>query len=49
MSLYGTKQSDSEVPVILELWGMRSIPSLSSLPGSVCPNVVAPDTVLSIA
>ena len=26
---YDTKQSDGEVPVILELWGMQSIPSLS--------------------
>ena len=29
---YDTKQSDSEAPVILELWGMQSTPSLSSLP-----------------
>ena len=29
---YDTKQSD-EVPVMLQLWGMRSIPSLASLPG----------------
>ena len=27
-----TKQSDGEVPVILELWGMQSTPSLPSLP-----------------
>ena len=26
-------QSDGEVPVMLELWGMRSTPSLPSLPG----------------
>ena len=25
---YDSKQSDGEVPVILELWGMRSTPSL---------------------
>ena len=25
---YDSKQSDDEVPVILELWGMRIIPSL---------------------
>ena len=31
--IYDTKQSDSEVPVILELWGKQSIPSLPSLPG----------------
>ena len=30
---YDSKQSDSEVPVMLELWGMRSTPSLSSLSG----------------
>ena len=38
---YDTKQSDGETPVMLELWGMRSIPSLPSLP-------VAPDRVLSM-
>ena len=32
---YDTKQSDGEVPVMLELWGMRSTPSLASLPGSL--------------
>ena len=26
-----------------ELWGMRSTPSLPSLPGSLWPGVVAPD------
>ena len=34
---YDTKQSDSKVPVILELWGMRSTPSLPSLPGPLWP------------
>ena len=28
-----TKLSYGEVPVMLELWGMRSSPSLPSLPG----------------
>ena len=28
---YDTKQSDGEVPVMLELWGMRSTPSLPLL------------------
>ena len=37
------KQSDGEVPVILELWGLQSTPSLPSLPGSLCPGVVALD------
>ena len=40
---YDTKQSDGEVPAVLELWGMRSTPSLPSLPGSLWPGVVAPD------
>ena len=30
---HDTKQSNSEVPVMLELWGMRSTTSLPSLPG----------------
>ena len=28
---------------MLELWGMRSTPSLPSLPGPLSPGVVAPD------
>ena len=40
---YDTEQSDSEVPVMLELWGMRSIPSLPSPPGPLWPGVVAAD------
>ena len=40
---YDTKQSDGEVPVMLELWGMRSIPLLSSPSGPLWPRVVAPD------
>ena len=45
---YDTKQSDSEVPVMLELWGMRSTPSLLLLPGPLWPGMVAPDKALSI-
>ena len=45
---YDTKQSDGEVPVMLELWWMRSTPSLPSLPGPLWPGVVAPDRVLSM-
>ena len=30
---YDTKQSDGEVPVMLEFWGMWSIPLLPLLPG----------------
>ena len=40
---YDTKQSDGEVPVMLELWGMRSTPLLPSLPGQLWPGVVEPD------
>ena len=46
---YDTKLSDGEVPVILELWGMRSTPSLPLLPGSPWPGVVAPGRVLSMS
>ena len=44
---YNTKQSD-EASVILELWGIRSTPSLPLLPGSLWPGVVASDRVLSM-
>ena len=40
---YDTKQSDSEVPVMLGFWGMRSTPPLPSLPGPLWPGVVVPD------
>ena len=43
---YDTKQSDGEVQLILELWGMRSSPSSPSLPGPLWPTMVAPDTAL---
>ena len=46
--MYDTKQSDGEVSVMLELWGMRSTLLLPSLPGSLWPGVVAPDIVLSM-
>ena len=46
--VYVTKQSDGEVPVMLELWGMQSTSSVPSLPGWIWPDVVAPDSVLSI-
>ena len=39
---YDTKQSDGEVPVMLELWGMRSTLSLPLLPGPLWPGMVAP-------
>ena len=46
--IYDTKQSDGEVPAVLELWGMRSTPSLPLLPGPLWPGVVAPDRALSM-
>ena len=43
-----TKQSDGEVLVMLEHWGMRSTPLLQLLPSPLWPEVVAPDKVLSM-
>ena len=40
--------SDGEVPVMLELWGMWSTPSLPSLPGPLWAGVLVPDRALSI-
>ena len=40
---YDTKQSDGEVLIMMELWGMQSTPLLPSLPTSLRPGVVAPD------
>ena len=45
---YDTKQSDGEVPVMVELWGMQSTLSLRSLPGPLWLGVVAPDRALSM-
>ena len=45
---YDTKQSDGEVPAVLKLGGMRSTPSLPSLPGPLWPGAVAPDRALSM-
>ena len=44
---YDTKQSDSEVLVMLEFWGMQITPSLPLLPGTLRPGEVARDRVLS--
>ena len=41
-------QTNSEVPLMLGLWGMWSIPSLPLLPASLWPGVVAPDRALSM-
>ena len=43
-----TKQYDSVVSVMLELWGMQSITSLPLLQGQFRPGVVATDRVLSM-
>ena len=43
---FDTKQADGEALVMLELWGVRSTPSLPSLPGPLWLAVVAPDRVL---
>ena len=40
---YDIKQSDGEVPGMLELWGMQSTPLLPSLPGPLWPGVIAPE------
>ena len=45
---YDTKHSNSEVPVMLELWGMRRTPTLPLLPGPLWTGIVAPDRALSI-
>ena len=45
---YDTKWSDGEVPMMLELWGMQSAPSLPLLPGPLWPGVVALDRALSM-
>ena len=45
---YDTKQSDGEVPVMLELWGIWSTPSLPLLPDPLGLGVIAPDRVLSV-
>ena len=45
---YDTKQSDGEVPVMLELWGIWSTPSLPLLPGPFWPSMVAIDKAQSM-
>ena len=48
MSWYDTKQSDDGTPVMQELRGMSSTPSLPLLPGPLWPGLEAPDRVLSM-
>ena len=45
---YDTEQSNSEAPVILELWGMQSTPLLPLLPGPHWPRVVVPERILCV-
>ena len=45
---YGIKRLDSEAPVMLEIWGMRSTFSMLSLSGQLWPGELAPDRVLSM-
>ena len=45
---YDTTQSDGEVPVMLELWGMPNIPLLPQLPGLLWPGAVAPDKAIYV-
>ena len=45
---YDTKQSDGEVLVMLELWGIWSTPSLPSLPAPLWPGLVTPGRVQSM-
>ena len=33
---------------MMELWGMRSAPSLPSLPGPLWPGVITPDRFISM-
>ena len=47
-SWYDTKLSDGEVPIMLELWEMRSNRFLPPLPGLLRPIIVALDRVLSL-
>ena len=44
---YDTKQSDGEVPVMLELCEMRSTTSLPSHPGPLWPGAVTLNSILS--
>ena len=41
-----TKQSDGEVPVMFDLWGIRSTPSLPLFPGLHWPGGIATDRAL---
>ena len=44
--IYGIKQTDGEVPIMIELWGNRSTPFLPYLTGPLCSGEVSPDRTL---
>ena len=48
MSWYDSKQSECDVSVTQDIWGMQSTYLLPSLPGPLWPRVVAPDKVESM-
>ena len=48
VSWYDSKPSDGEFPVMLELWGMQSNPSLPSIPSPHWPGVITADRILSL-
>ena len=45
---YDIKQSDGVAPVMLELWGMQSTPSMLLVPAPLWPGVVALGRALSV-
>ena len=45
---YDTKQSDGEIPVMLELWEMLGTHSLQSLTGPLWLSVMAPNRDISM-
>ena len=47
--VYDTKQSNGVAPVMQELWGMWSTPSLPLLPGPFWPRLVATVTIISMS
>ena len=46
--VYDTKQSDGEVPVMLELWRMQGTPLLPLLPSPLWPGMVASYRAISM-
>ena len=46
---YEDKPSDDEAPVMLELWGMQSTPSLTLFPVPLWLGMVVPNRILSLS